>query len=120
MSQQEHKHHSIDYIEFPVTDMEQAKNFYRSLFQWEFNDYAPGYAGIKKGDGEAGGLSLQEEKPARGGPLVILYSQDLDKTYEEAKKLKAEIVIEPFEFPGGRRFHLLDPSGNEIAVWSTL
>jgi predicted enzyme related to lactoylglutathione lyase len=24
----------------------------------------------------------------------------------------------PFEFPGGRRFHFTDPSGNELAVWS--
>lgn len=25
---------------------------------------------------------------------------------------------EPFAFPGGRRFHFTDPSGNEPAVWS--
>jgi predicted enzyme related to lactoylglutathione lyase len=23
-----------------------------------------------------------------------------------------------FAFPGGRRFHFLDPNGNELAVWS--
>jgi hypothetical protein len=23
-----------------------------------------------------------------------------------------------FSFPGGRRFHFLDPDGNELAVWS--
>lgn len=23
-----------------------------------------------------------------------------------------------FSFPGGRRFHFTDPSGNELAVWS--
>lgn len=23
-----------------------------------------------------------------------------------------------FAFPGGRRFHFRDPSGNELAVWS--
>ena len=28
------------------------------------------------------------------------------------------ITQEPFEFPGGRRFHFKDPSGNELAVWS--
>jgi hypothetical protein len=28
------------------------------------------------------------------------------------------IVKEPFSFPGGRRFHFSDPSGNELAVWS--
>ncbi|NNF07767.1 MAG: VOC family protein, partial [Candidatus Eisenbacteria bacterium] len=29
-----------------------------------------------------------------------------------------QICREIFEFPGGRRFHFLDPSGNELAVWS--
>ena len=24
----------------------------------------------------------------------------------------------PFAFPGGRRFHFTDPSGNELAVWA--
>jgi uncharacterized protein len=29
------------------------------------------------------------------------------------------VVIKPiFSFPGGRRFHFRDPSGNELAVWS--
>jgi len=23
-----------------------------------------------------------------------------------------------FDFPGGRRFHFIEPSGNEFAVWS--
>jgi uncharacterized protein len=28
-------------------------------------------------------------------------------------------VVRPiFAFPGGRRFHFQDPSGNELAVWS--
>lgn len=26
------------------------------------------------------------------------------------------IVTAPFDFPGGRRFHFMDPSGNELAV----
>ena len=29
------------------------------------------------------------------------------------------IVQEIFKFPGGRRFHFTDPSGNELAVWGT-
>jgi predicted enzyme related to lactoylglutathione lyase len=30
------------------------------------------------------------------------------------------IIARPiFAFPGGRRFHFIDPGGNELAVWST-
>jgi predicted enzyme related to lactoylglutathione lyase len=53
-----------------------------------------------------------------GGPLVILYSDDLDATLAKVRDAGGQIVTEPFEFPGGRRFQFLDPSGNELAVWA--
>lgn len=111
-------HHEINYIELEVTDMDAAKRFYAVAFDWEFTDYAPIYAGIRKrGGGEAGGLRLSDEVTT-GGPLVILYSNDLDATLARVRDAGGEITQQPFEFPGGQRFHFLDPSGNELAVWS--
>jgi predicted enzyme related to lactoylglutathione lyase len=112
-----HTHHAIDYIEFGVTDMADAKRFYTAAFGWQFNDYGPDYAGIRAGDGEAGGLRL-EPTVAPGGPLVILYSADLDASLAAVREAGGEITEAPFDFPGGRRFHFSDPSGNELAVWS--
>ncbi len=113
----EHIHHSIDYIEFSVTDMDASKRFYEEAFGWQFNDYGPDYAGIQKPGGEAGGFRLEPEV-APGGPLVILYSNGLDATLDRVRAAGGRITAEPFAFPGGRRFHFLDPSGNELAVWS--
>lgn len=111
-------HHEINYIEIAVTDLAEAKRFYSAAFDWEFNDYGPTYAGIKKSDGgESGGLRLQPEVKT-GGPLVILYSNDLEATLARVRDAVGTISQEPFEFPGGRRFHFKDPSGNELAVWS--
>jgi hypothetical protein len=53
-----------------------------------------------------------------GGPLVILYSRTLDDTASKVREAGGRIVKEPYTFPGGRRFHFSDPSGNELAVWS--
>jgi predicted enzyme related to lactoylglutathione lyase len=118
MSEDQHRHHEIDYIEFGVTDMAQSQHFYAAAFDWEFTDYGPGYAGIRRRNGgEAGGLRLQSEV-STGGPLVILYSDDLATTLAEVQKAGGEITQDIFEFPGGRRFHFKDPSGNELAVWS--
>jgi predicted enzyme related to lactoylglutathione lyase len=50
--------------------------------------------------------------------LVVLYSNDLERTLTRVREAGGRIVKEPFEFPGGRRFHFEDPSGNELAVWS--
>ncbi len=110
-----HQHHSVDYIEFTVADMDQSKSFYYQAFGWEFTDYAPTYAGIKGADKEIGGFTVGE--PSAGGPLLVLYSDDLEATLASVKKAGAEIVKPVFEFPGGRRFHFRDPNGVELAVW---
>lgn len=110
-------HHSIDYIEFTVTNLEAAKKFYSKAFNWKFSDYGPTYAGIQREGGEAGGLCLGE-KVITGGPLVILYSENLEESLASVKSANGTISTAPFEFPGGRRFHFKDPSGNELAVWS--
>ena len=118
MADESHTHHAINYIEFSVTDMAEAKRFYESAFGWKFNDYGPDYAGIqKKGGGEAGGMRLAEEVTG-GGPLVILYSDDLEMTITNVRDAGGRITQAPFSFPGGRRFHYKDPSSNELAVWS--
>ncbi|MEM7247384.1 MAG: VOC family protein [Acidobacteriota bacterium] len=114
-----HPHHGIDYIEFTVTDMTAAQEFYGSVFGWKFTQYGPDYAGIQGPEPgrEVGGFSRQAEG-STGGPLIVLYSQDLEATLAAVRGAGASIVTEPFEFPGGRRFHFQDPSGNELAVWS--
>ena len=40
------RHHAIDYIEFSVTDIAEAKRFYAAAFDWKFIDYGPTYAGM--------------------------------------------------------------------------
>ena len=80
---------------------------------------APAYAGIKNpaGDGEVGGLD-GTGVTSRSTPLVLLYSDDLDASVEAVRAAGGEISAEPYEFPGGRRFHFTDPSGTELGVWS--
>ncbi|MFK3679168.1 VOC family protein [Microbacterium sp. NPDC090218] len=115
-------HHSLDYVELVVTDLETAKRFLTDAFGWSFKDYGPGYAGIlsPQGDGsEVGGLLLADEPRPVGGPLVLLYSDDLDATKSGIVAAGGSILQEPYAFPGGRRLHFADPSGNELGVWST-
>jgi uncharacterized protein len=114
-------HHTIDYVELYVGDaLGPTKAFYEQAFGWAFNDYGPEYAGIRwrDGDGEVGGLNAARS-PVRGGPLVLLYSDDLDATVAAVREAGGEIVEGPYGFPGGRRFHFTDPAGNELGVWAS-
>jgi uncharacterized protein len=115
-----HVHHAIDYIELMVTDLAATKEFYTAAFGWAFNDYGPEYAGIRSPDGEdeVGGLNATTP-PRLGGPLVLLYSDDLDATVSAVQAAGGRVIEGPYEFPGGRRFHFADPNGNELGVWAT-
>ena len=114
-----HTHHSIDYIEISVKDVAEAKRFYGDAFGWAFTDYGDSYAGIRArdGDGEVGGLALGQTHG--GSPLVLLISDDLDGSVGAVQAAGGHVVEGPFAFPGGRRFHFRDPSGNVLGVFQT-
>jgi predicted enzyme related to lactoylglutathione lyase len=113
-----HEHHTIDYVELTVLDLAEAKRFYAAAFGWQFNDYGPDYAGIRRADGgESGGLRPGASVQG-GGPFVLLYSTDLDASVQGVLDAGGRVVEGPYAFPGGRRFHFADPSGNVLGVYA--
>ena len=110
------KNNHINYIEFLAHDLEAVKKFYSKTFDWEFTDYGPTYIAFDN-SGLQGGFE-KTEKPIAHGVLVVLYHEDLVSIKEQIIEAGGKIPIDIFSFPGGRRFHFTDPSGNELAVWS--
>lgn len=121
MSQKDHDL-SMDYIEFPATDIAGTKRFYSAVFGWKFKDYGPDYTSFHDGR-LAGGFNTgaKPSNPSDGkthGPLIVIYAAALETIYDKIRQAGGTIVRETFTFPGGRRFHFSDPNGNELAVWS--
>ncbi len=106
----------INYIEFKAHDLEKTKAFYQEIFGWKFTDYGPTYVAFDE-SGLQGGFETTEE-PIVNGALVVLYHENLAKSMHSIEKAGGTISVPIFSFPGGRRFHFNDPSGNELAVWS--
>ncbi len=106
----------IDYIEFSVKSVPDAKRFYGSAFGWTFEDYGPDYASFS--DGRLSGGFQTAPQIRAGGPLVVIFAADLEALEQKVKQAGGKIVKPIFRFPGGRRFHFTDPSGHELAVWS--
>ena len=112
----------IDYVEFSVGDIARSRDFYGKAFGWSFKDYGPSYCEFNDGR-LTGGFALGSEDRSKrgnraGGPLVILYANDLTEIQRRVEEAGGEIVKPPYAFPGGRRFHFADPDGYEMAVWS--
>ena len=107
----------IDYIEIPVTDPAQAQSFFEALFGWEFRSWGDDYVSFS--DGRLDGGFARSAEPALGkGALLVFFSENLERDLERVVELGAAISKEVFSFPGGRRFHFVDPTGTEYAIWS--
>lgn len=111
----------INYVEFPARDLETTKIFFSAAFGWTFVDYGPEYAAFDNA-GLDGGFFKSDKAAStdKGSALVVLYSNEIEATLEKVKRSGGNIVKPIFAFPGGRRFHFTDPSGNEYAVWSDI
>jgi predicted enzyme related to lactoylglutathione lyase len=106
----------IDYVEFNVGNIEASKAFYGNAFGWSFTDYGPQYCEFDDGRLKGGFTTLGT--PRTGGPLVILYADDLEAALSSVERAGGTIVKPITGFPGGRRFHFSDPDGYELAVWT--
>ena len=115
------EHEKINYVEYPASDLEATKQFFIAAFNWEFQDYGPEYSAFSN-EGLDGGFYQSDLKSSadEGGALIVFYSNNLEETQSRIEEAGGKIVKPIFGFPGGRRFHFCEPSGNEFAVWSDI
>lgn len=112
-------HHQIDYIELQIDNFDAAETFYNAVFGWNFTDFGAHYRAFHDGRIEGGMYQGEHRsKTETGGALVVIYSADLAATKAAIIQNGGTISTENFTFPGGERFHFLDPAGNELAVWT--
>ena len=111
-------HEKINYVEFHAKDLPATKAFFQSAFGWSFVDYGPEYTAFSD-QGLDGGFFQSDlaSFSEKGAALVVLYSNQLEATLAKVEKAGGMIVKPIYSFPGGRRFHFTEPSGNEFAVW---
>lgn len=121
------QHHSINYLEFPSVDLAASEAFFSALFAWRFTSYGPDYsafvqAGQQSLNGAVEGGFYRVDAPVEpsntGAALVVFYSENLEQSLAAVERAGGTIAKAIFDFPGGRRFHFRDPSGNEFAIWS--
>src|SRR3954469_11747173 len=104
----------FNYVELPVSDIGAAKGFYEAAFGWSLTDFGPTYAATLTGDTDIG---LQADAAdATQAPLPVIDVPDLEAALASVEAAGGPTLRPFFPSPGGRRFHFLDPSGNELAA----
>ena len=106
----------IDYVELPSTTAhELTRAFYSKAFGFSFTDFGSDYSSTTTSDVDVG-LNGQPEE-ALAAPLPVIRVDDLEAAFDAVTRAGGTIAKPIFAFPGGRRFHFIDPSGSELAVW---
>ncbi len=104
----------ISFVELPATALRETKAFYEGAFGLSMTDFGPTYACTMSGDVD---LGLQADaKESTRAPLPVIQVGELENAEAAVKKAGGTITKAIFSFPGGRRFHFRDPSGNELAA----
>jgi hypothetical protein len=113
------EHEKLDYVEYPAVDLEATQAFFSEVFGWDFEQFGPDYCAFAKQGLDGGFYRSQLYSSTRNGSaLLVFYSADLEATLAKIERAGGRIEKPIFPFPGGRRFHFCEPSGNEFAVWS--
>jgi len=109
----------LNYVEFPASNITKTKLFFEKAFGWSFKDYGPDYSSFSD-QGLDGGFYKSDliSVSSSGSALLVLKSNDIEHTQVAVETAGGIISTAIFSFPGGRRFHFIEPSGNEFAVWS--
>jgi predicted enzyme related to lactoylglutathione lyase len=107
----------IFYVEYHASDLERTKAFFEKVFGWAFTDYGPDYTSFTDG-GIAGGFARSDKRAsqAAGSALVVINHPRLEDALERVLSNGGKVTQGIFAFPGGRRFHFTEPSGNELSV----
>ena len=103
-----------NFIELPTRDLGASQRFFEQVFGMKMTAFGPTYACTMTGDVD---LGLQaDQKEATKAALPVIEVNDLEATLAAVTATGAAVTKPIFGFPGGRRFHFLDPSGNELAA----
>lgn len=107
----------INFIELPAPDLGAARTFYSAVFGWRLSDFGSDYSCTMTGTVD---LGLQGDMTeASTVPLPVVLVEDIEAAQIAVSEAGGTISKPIFAFPGGQRFHFLDPNGLELAIMQT-
>jgi predicted enzyme related to lactoylglutathione lyase len=106
------------WVDLGTNDAAGAKAFYGGLLGWEFDDLPTGeqgtYSTCRLRGRAVAGLYDRAEPPGWGSYISV---DDVDRATGRARELGAEVLVEPFDTPGGGRVATVrDPAGASVSL----
>jgi len=110
------------HVELGTTDIDKAKSFYQSLFDWRLNDVEMGggmtYTLIQVGEGTGGGMMKQMMPGAPSAWLPYVLVDDIRAATDKAKSLGATVMRDVMEITDEGSLSIIrDPTGAALGLW---
>jgi uncharacterized protein len=110
------------HVELGTTDVDKAKSFYQSLFNWQLNDVEMGggmtYTLIGVGEGTGGGMMKHPVPGAPSAWLPYVQVEDLVAATAKAKSLGATVMRDVTPVMDEGEFSIIvDPTGAALGLW---
>jgi uncharacterized protein len=110
------------HVELATTDLDKAKSFYTSLFNWQLQDMDMGggmsYTMINVGEGTGGGMMKHPVPGAPSSWLAYALVDDVAAATAKAKSLGATVMRDVTEVPNAGAFSIIiDPTGAALGLW---
>jgi predicted enzyme related to lactoylglutathione lyase len=108
----------ISHIEIPSSNMDQTKDFFSKVFEWEFKPFGKGYMLFNNHKGIMVGVR-QVEKVNSGDTTVFhINVSNIDETLDKAKSGGGSVFKEKTVIPAMGWYALIkDPQGNIIGLY---
>jgi predicted enzyme related to lactoylglutathione lyase len=109
----------IVHIEIPADDTEQGREFWGSLFGWQFESYPGPFEYHMTRISEQSGAAITNGQPGKRGTRAYFDVDDIGDGVARVRELGGE-ADEPMPVPQMGWFATCrDPHGNEFGLWKT-
>jgi len=109
------------HVELQTTNVEKAKSFYTTLFDWKLEDVPipnGAYTMISVGEGTGGGMMQHPAPGASSAWLPYVLVDDIVAATEKAKSLGATVTTDSMEvMDAGWLSIFVDPTGATLGLW---
>lgn len=112
--------HAVVHFEIGAQDAAKLRDFYGTLFGWQFDTTNPSYGLVNATDEGIGGGIMQIREDMEPYVTVYVAVDDLSATLTRAEELGGARIVGPMPVPNVGEFAMFtDPEGHVIGLFST-
>lgn len=107
----------VNYVEFSVPDVVAARDFYRSVLDWDPKPFADEYLVVSHGEEPGIDLGMQPMQGDAPSTIAVVTVDSIEETLAKVEKAGGTVIVERFPIPDvGYAAYFVDPTGLQVGL----